>query len=1079
MASYETYDYIHKQTFKHDPAQVMDNKYSTLDSLAGKFIVKGANYRVYNAGEPYASAFLRDLEALPAQARVFHEVIFARPQRLRFDIDASHAKLAPLITVGAASEKITDVEWDFDTYLDSCVDEHPDDNIADECGGCVPAQYNSVDEAYQYVFNAVYEAIIAAYFITYGADIDERDIIICQSHGADVKSNHIILDGVYVSGHEQAGAFARVVHSYLPENCRALLDMSIYKSLQNFRIAGCVKTGDTRVKSVVTGHNVASTLITNTTGCRLLPDITTATKKTASSGELHPDELDACLRMCADAGLLRYHRHRQTCGRLLLFDRIASSYCDICNREHPVDNSLLVAVGEGVVFRQCRRYIHDHGRDGKHFIIIGSFLPVVAPASKVDAWAEKTMASSIENTIAKKTNTTTLLFREWRSNIYAEPQLREFELVDTLVVHAGMKMGKTKALTTYITNHFGDTLRPKVIRIVSFRQTFSGNIKEKFPEFTLYSDVVGALTQPRLIVQVESLWRLRITETPPDLLVLDECESIFEQFDSGLLRGNFNECFAKFQYMMRHAKHVVCMDAGLTNRTFRVLRAMRDKEDVLYHYNTYANAINDTYYITSDKARWLGVLYSAVADGDNIAVPMSSVAEARVLEANLCKKYPAKRIKLYSADTLASEKREHFANVDAYWSELDILIYTPTVSAGVSFERKHFNKIFGYFTDKSCPVETCIQMIGRIRDVASHEHYICITATGNTLPTTPEQVHERLVSQRENLRTQFDETGLAIVTKYDADGKPIIQTTDYYQLYVENTIVKNISKNTFIKWFIHRVGAYGASIQQLTETVYADATGLDLFIDGKVNEDVETIQIEHSNARSIITTAACEKIAAAADITGEEYEAIRTNMSTNVDVTADERAEFDKFRLRRAYDYTGTIDAKFVSQYNTPHAKYTYKNLRRLADATIDGKIDLSKIQKEELATHEYLMEYDPLTEITRRYTYDRHRLALGLLNICGWTDLSDVRQFHEVELNHRIRSSTQFTSTINLACREFEMRQPKLTNADTGQLIGIISKILNAMYGASIRRGHSGQYAIALSSGLSRLAALASNRHA
>jgi len=1093
-ACYETYKYIHKQTFKHDPAQVMDNKYDSLDSLDGKFVVLGTNYRVYDAGSPYASTFLHDLEALPVSARVFHEVIFAKPQKLRFDIDADHDKLIPMVTPRCVTDETPETlelpQWDIDSYLDAYVEpssfnyDHPDDNIDDVGVNDIndPPQtkpvYDNIDDVYQYVYTSIYDAICTAYFITYGNDLDPANIIVTESHGDNIKSNHIIIDKVYVSGYEQAAMFARRVFNYIPEDCRVFMDMSIYKSLQNFRIAGCHK-GDLRVKRIITGHDAASTLITNTTGCVLLPDqAVEITKQAPKSGDLHPDDIATCLRMCADAGLLRYHRHRRTCGRILLFDRFAASYCDICNREHPIDNSLLIVVGDGVLFRECRRYNFHHGKDGKHFIIMGNFLSAVAGSAKNTDWAEKVITDHIANAIkanddaksATGTSTTvptitpaktTLMFREWPQHNYAEPQLRPFELVDTLVVHAAMKMGKTKALTDFITKHFTDTLQPKVIRIVSFRQTFSGNVKEKFPDFTLYSDVNGVLNQPRVIVQVESLWRLRINETPPDLLVLDECESIFEQFDSGLLRGNFNECFAKFQYMMKYSKHVVCMDAGLTNRTFRVLRVMRDHSDMLYHYNSYANAVDDNYYITSDKARWLGVLYSAVAEGDRIAVPMSSVTEAKTLEANLHKKYPNKRIKLYSAETLASEKREHFTDVNAYWSELDILIYTPTVSAGVSFERKHFNKIFGYFTDKSCPVETCVQMIGRIRDVASHEHYICINATGNTLPTTPEQVHERLVSSRENLRSMFDESHLAIVTKYDGSGRPCIQTTDYYQLYVENTIIKNISKNSFIKWFIHVVSHYGAKCHQLTEEVYAGATGIDLFIDGALNEEVETIQMEHSAVRSEIATAACEKIAQAADITGEEYEAIRINMSTGVDVPADQRAEFDKFRLRRAYEYRGEITSKFVAKYNTPHAKYVFKNIRRLESATVDGKINLAQIQQEELSMHEYLTEYDPLTEITRRYAYDKHRLALGLINICGWDNLGDPRQFHEIELSHKLRSSQLFTTTLLQACREFEIRQPKITNADVPALVNTINKVISAMYGARITRGHGQMYTL------------------
>src|SRR5581483_4166964 len=141
-----------------------------------------------------------------------------------------------------------------------------------------------------------------------------------------------------------------------------------------------------------------------------------------------------------------------------------------------------------------------------------------------------------------------------QKTIYAEPALRPFELAPTLCVRARMKMGKTKALTEHLARHFISDINRITIRIVSFRQTFSANIKEKFPNFTLYSDVKGDLVDDRLIVQVESLHRLKISEQPT-LLILDECESIFEQFDSGLLK-RFNMSWAVFQWLLKYSKYV-------------------------------------------------------------------------------------------------------------------------------------------------------------------------------------------------------------------------------------------------------------------------------------------------------------------------------------------------------------------------------------------------------------------------------------------------------------------------------------------------------------------------------------------
>jgi len=102
--------------------------------------------------------------------------------------------------------------------------------------------------------------------------------------------------------------------------------------------------------------------------------------------------------------------------------------------------------------------------------------------------------------------------------------MRPYEVQTTLLVHAMMKMGKSKGLLNLDREHFSGAGMRKVI--LSFRHTFSSEIKDKFPDFTLYSDVKGPLKQERLIVQVESLHRLAIDVgiEPPDLKGRKELE---------------------------------------------------------------------------------------------------------------------------------------------------------------------------------------------------------------------------------------------------------------------------------------------------------------------------------------------------------------------------------------------------------------------------------------------------------------------------------------------------------------------------------------------------------------------------
>ena len=60
----------------------------------------------------------------------------------------------------------------------------------------------------------------------------------------------------------------------------------------------------------------------------------------------------------------------------------------------------------------------------------------------------------------------------------------------------------------------------------------------------------------------------------------------------------------------------------------------------------------------------------------------------------------------------------------------NLLIYSPTIEAGVYFDRRHFHKIYGYMSDSSTSARAFSQMFHRVRQFESDEVLIYI---GNIL----------------------------------------------------------------------------------------------------------------------------------------------------------------------------------------------------------------------------------------------------------------------------------------------------------------------------------------------------------
>ena len=1148
--NYESYWYIHSPPHDHRPGEVLENTYKSTEDVGEKFIVyaKGIGYRVYQN----VNMFIQHLNAMEENDRIFHEVIFSVPQKLKFDIDAPIEVVKSFTLPQRLPEKhpceanITQHDEDLiadllrslgeeivteqitETVSDNIPCEITNDNIGtgeitnDNINTDEIANESEEAEKYRHIFSVILDAIRDAFFIIYGKNLTSDNEIICES--ADLTgpvtkfSNHVIIDKYYVTGHSQSCEFTRRLMTLLPKAYHPFLDIGVNKRIQNFRLVNCHKLLSTRVKRIVTGQSPERSIITNVVNCDELDDIVERVAVAHNDTDLHPEDITNVLTLCAEDRATHSHTFKYAKGGLFIFTRDRPSHCEFCNKSHDKDNTLIITTsithGTIAVFKQCRRYLEVRGRDGHHFSKIGEIRSNVAPdaddfdddddddsgdsgderpvkndddIAKMARWVDSAIKHAVDDLAIRPLYTEDTLFDALGEKLktdYSATTLRDFELTDTLVVRAAMKMGKTKALVKYLKSYFSGNLRESVIRFVSFRQTFSGNIKEKFSDFTLYSDVKGELDHAKLIIQVESLHRLCVqpgTEVP-DLLILDECESIFEQFDSGLLKDNFNECFAKFQYMMRHSKHVICMDANITDRTYRMLKQMRpqfaraveDESQVVYHYNRHKNAQADKYFVCGDKIKWLGVLYSCIEADEKLAIPMSSLSEAKILVKNLAKKYPEKFIKLYSSETTQREKKEHFADVNNYWNQFDIMVFTPTVSAGVSFEEKHFDKVFGYFTDQSCPVETCQQMIGRIRDVGSKELYMCLNATGNTLPDTIDNIKKMLHVQRGNLSKTFKVSGLQ--AEYGANGEVSYHSGDYFQLWLENMRMRNLSKNSFIRRFIHIVSTTGAQINFLSDDLYGDKSGIPMFIDGGLNDELLIIANDHATAKKEIKSEVIKKVSESDDLGEEAVDEIHTLMMSQEDITEDQKYAFEKHRLRVDYQYNGVIDEKFVRRYNTPKVRRVYKNLVRISPYA-DMETAWRQIQLEERAGHKYLMDIGETAycqDLNRKYVFDQHRYALSLLKLCGWNSILDKEYIHQVLLTSNLKTRDKlYWSNIYPACVEFGIRSPNrnaamhcATNdsAFIKYLLKPINKILDTMYAIRVteRKNDPGMFFIA-----------------
>ena len=1064
---------------------------------------KGGVYRAFRS----VKELLKWQTGVPEAERDFHEVVFKSRQRLKFDIDA------PVGAVEAMDPAILDrivPGWRNDAglvnvngYLEAMLEGRPYQD--GDATSVAPTGKQKMEAFMVYFVNLVVDVFTSLYP---GQTIASEDIAVASSLGDENApgkySYHVMVMPYVVANHFEAKDFTKVLLAEMEEEVPELIrlvDPDVNKSTQNFRMLGSAKSGTNRPKLYsqeladflyTTVPEPEDSLVGHPLRAVLLPLRVSGESAQASPEEALTDQdVSNVLNMAATQIPVVYGAHRFTrrLGALFMFERKGQSFCTICSRIHTADNSLMLLVkpgegcGEASVMELCRRAPGKSKFLGTVSCSPGAFpgAPRPRPSATADAESDARLSTQIAEIASGQRDphrSCDKLFEQLppnRQHVYDASEMRPFEATSTLVVKAQVGMGKTRQLREYLDREFpydpNSLARPPVIRFVTFRQSFSESLREAFPEFTLYLDAaagqISSARSPRLVIQVESLHRL-LSDTRHgkcDLLILDEVESVLGQFSSGLHKS-FNESFTVFQWLMATSERVICMDANVSDRTFRTLEKFRPREPAFFHWNKFSRALGDTVHVTARKSVWLRRMLKALGENQRIAFASNSLREAKVVLEILQDEYPDKRMKLYSSETPHSEKVAHFADVDKYWSEVDVLAYTPTVSAGVSYERpNHFDCMFLYLSDVSCDVETARQMMGRIRSLRDRAYYVCIRSTRGRYPTDIATL-ERLSYDRRQLIVADGRQRVPSTSEFDpATGQVRPYRSAFFPLWLETCRITNLSRVDYMARFIDQVADTRAKV-------------VDLVADAGATEDVlKALNKRHKSTKEGLAERDAECVATSLDLTPEEVADIRARQRERTrgeDVTPGERAAVQRYYLRQAYGWHGEMSTDFVRAFADPGLRRIFENLTTILNAPSELEA-LEELRRREQAqilaveTARSVRGISPQTlsflehkDIRRRYRYPGLNFVLWFMYLCGFRSLLDDNGVQEKWMRARLLSiRPRLSKVVASVLHELEVSHPghhkfySENDVDaSNSILRFINSTLRKMFGLEVRKG-------------------------
>ena len=965
------------------------------------YLDKGKKFSAY-------TSFYNWYNRLPESKKHCHEVLFGdKKQRIRFDIDS---------TTEAFGDKVRTLS----TILSA---------ITEELNSLINTTNFNIDK------------------------IDNTSFLITDSCDNNKVSYHITSIHLVFETYMHSKAFTERILNRLPEVYKNYIDITLDAKRKNLRLLGSHKVGSDRVKRInkkllddlgmLDNYNTLEyyTIHPPTSRCStfIVPIVLESALKNKVVSDKISSEIADVPKFVRDWISDKKFSIRAIDNNIIHCDRISSSYCDICLRTHSKDNTLYISYNSDTnkYYECCRR------ESKKSILIINNDLYASKDSSPEQSDNEDSECSQIDSNdelitdqiinpiesqskeldkkrkIKKdiKLEILTNCINKYSANnnklakeitcfdtlknklVYSEETMRPYDITKEFPIYAvkaQMKVGKNKQLLKLLESNY--SLPNTRVVSLTFRRALTSSIKKDMIGFDSYLDLKGDIDlgiNNKLIIQIESLRRLQLKKNKvviPDLLIIDEVESIFGQFDSGN-HQDLSVNMAVFSWLIRYSKNIIIMDANLSDRTFNLMCKFRkcDSDSIFYHCNDYKKAKDEHYFIATKYSEWISKMCDSLNNNKKLSITANSKTEANTISKLISDKYPDKIIRLYTAQTSDAIKDEHLSDVNKYWSECDVLIFSPTITAGVSYTADNFDESFIYATDKSCDVETSRQMEARVRNIKDKNHYLFINQRQVMNLPTNELAIKQYIKDR-NCLDLFDVKTYVNIS-YDAKGQIKFHDTKEMSLKCNNTAHINKSKNNYTDRYIRQLIDSGATVSILNNLNFVDKAK-DL---NELKELTKEVKLIKKDLKDINAT----EIANAPIIDENEYNRITKYLQDIANgckytiVSDSEKRSREKYWLSKSYNKYDQelITDTFIKTYNNDSKKNIYYHLSKILEFTttkeaINDFRLYSKLEYTTVIANKGLQA--ELLINKKDKDFDIHSSVIELINRCGYDDVFD-----------------------------------------------------------------------------------------
>jgi len=600
-------------------------------------------------------------------------------------------------------------------------------------------------------------------------------------------------------------------------------------------------------------------------------------KKYVDNIQINSIELKEILKCFKEFDINNVYQYRNMQNNIINLDRINKNKPTQCyidnNKYHENDNAYLICNENKSIYFHCRRC-----------------------ATSINI--NNIQKNIIDENIIERTQFNNKNIQELT---YTQVQPYNFNNANTLFIKADMGMGKTYQINKLLQNN----TYQKVLFITN-RRTLAYKIS-KDCNISHYKE--DNFNKNKCVIQLESIFKLDAT-TSYDIIVLDELRSLLQQLNSVYtLKSNIKYIQDIFKSLLRNCDKCICLDADLNQDCVDIIKELKS-DYYIYNY-IHAKHENTIQNIYENKVYWLSTLNKYLNKNKQIVIACCSFEKSNEFYKQFSSDYPNKNIKLYNKDTDIDIKKKDLKNVNKAWKEVDILIYTPSISTGISYELDTFDAVFGYFP-YNCGVLTNQkrQMLMRCRCV--NEFHIFINKCKFNKPTNKSDIEKFI-----HISKQF-------------------RDNDMYNIYIKH-LPKYYQKNGNIEfeykndwsyklmiWYLQELfnseNSYIDYINQVKEThskiIYINKVQIDIDFIKKLEKTTKEIKKEY-----------CKNILKSNNISSSIYNHIQNKIDCEEKITDNEKHQLQRYYINNTYNFTCNLNKKNIEILINPQLMRAYKNI--------------------------------------------------------------------------------------------------------------------------------------------------------